>query len=108
MKTARLLLLLVVSLAVACASLVVSGRLAGIWNVGTLPEYRRRGISAEMMHTLVSDAASHGYVRADDAMWRDHLPVSHQQIKGRHFNEPAVRVTNSAGDAMVLCISGLR
>lgn len=46
---------------VAGASLVVSGALAGIWNVGTLADYRRRGISAEIMHHLVAEAAALGY-----------------------------------------------
>jgi GNAT superfamily N-acetyltransferase len=46
---------------VATTSLVLSGPMAGIWNVGTLPEYRRRGIAAELMHNAVSEALAFGY-----------------------------------------------
>ncbi len=45
----------------ATASLVLSGDVAGIWNVGTLPEYRRRGIAAGLMHRATADAAALGY-----------------------------------------------
>lgn len=46
---------------VATASLVLTGDVAGIWNVGTLPEYRRRGLATELMHRATADAASLGY-----------------------------------------------
>jgi GNAT superfamily N-acetyltransferase len=46
---------------VATTSLVLSGPLAGIWNVGTLPEHRRRGVAAELMHHAISEALDFGY-----------------------------------------------
>lgn len=46
---------------VASATLVITGSIPGIWNVGTLADYRRRGISTEIMHRLISDAAALGH-----------------------------------------------
>jgi GNAT superfamily N-acetyltransferase len=46
---------------VATTSLVLSGPMAGIWNVGTLPEHRRQGVAAELMHHAVSEALDFGY-----------------------------------------------
>lgn len=46
---------------VGTTSLVLTGNVAGIWNVGTLTEYRRHGIAAMLMHRAVSDAAALGY-----------------------------------------------
>jgi ribosomal protein S18 acetylase RimI-like enzyme len=46
---------------VATATLVLEGNLPGIWNVGTLPDYRRRGISTEIMHRLIEDSAALGF-----------------------------------------------
>lgn len=47
--------------AIATTSLVLSGPIAGIWNVGTLHDYRRRGVAAELMHHSISDALALGY-----------------------------------------------
>ena len=45
----------------ACATLMLKDSVAGVWNVGTLREYRRQGIaSALLMHTL-TEAAANGY-----------------------------------------------
>jgi GNAT superfamily N-acetyltransferase len=49
------------SIPIATTSLVLSGPMAGIWNVGTLAEYRRRGVAAELMHHAVSEALTFGY-----------------------------------------------
>lgn len=46
---------------VATATMVISGSVPGIWNVGTLVEYRRRGISAELMRFLTAEAGALGY-----------------------------------------------
>lgn len=46
---------------IATTTLVVDGNLAGIWNVGTLDEYERRGIGSEMMHHALADAHNMGY-----------------------------------------------
>ncbi len=46
---------------VATATLVTDGTLAGIWNVGTVREYGRRGIGSEMMHHVLADARNLGY-----------------------------------------------
>jgi GNAT superfamily N-acetyltransferase len=46
---------------IATTSLVLSGPMAGIWNVGTLPAHRRRGVAAELMHHAVSEALDFGY-----------------------------------------------
>lgn len=47
--------------AVATATLVLSGRAAGIWNVGTLPEYRHRGVAAAIMRHVLAEARSMGF-----------------------------------------------
>jgi ribosomal protein S18 acetylase RimI-like enzyme len=46
---------------VATASLVLSGPVPGIWNVGTLTEYRRQGIGAELMHHALAEAEALGH-----------------------------------------------
>lgn len=43
------------------ATLVLSKGAAGVWNVGTHPGYRRRGLAAGMMRRLVADAQALGY-----------------------------------------------
>jgi GNAT superfamily N-acetyltransferase len=62
-------------LAVATTSMVLSGPVAGIWNVGILPEYRRRGIAAELMHNAVSEALTHGYSSTMLLASQDGLPL---------------------------------
>jgi predicted acetyltransferase len=46
---------------VSTATLVLSGKVAGVWNVGTLAEYRRRGVAAAIMRHILSDARSLGF-----------------------------------------------
>ena len=46
---------------VATASLVLSGPVPGVWNVGTLAEYRRQGIGAELMHHALAEAEALGH-----------------------------------------------
>ena len=46
---------------VGTATLVLSGRVAGVWNVGTLPEYRRQGIAAALMRHILLEARSLGF-----------------------------------------------
>ena len=49
---------------VGTTSLVLTGSVAGIWNVGTLPEYRRQGIAAEIVRHALADAATLGYANS--------------------------------------------
>lgn len=46
---------------VGTASLVLSNGVAGVWNVGTLSEYRHRGVAATLMHHILREARSIGY-----------------------------------------------
>ncbi len=46
---------------VGTASLVLSDGMAGVWNVGTMPEYRHRGVAATLMHHILSEARAMGY-----------------------------------------------
>jgi ribosomal protein S18 acetylase RimI-like enzyme len=46
---------------VGTASLVLSDGVAGVWNVGTLSEYRHRGVAATLMHHILSEARMLGY-----------------------------------------------
>jgi GNAT superfamily N-acetyltransferase len=48
----------------ATATLVLSGQIAGVWNVGTLPEWERRGIGGAMMTHILADAIHAGYSRS--------------------------------------------
>jgi GNAT superfamily N-acetyltransferase len=47
--------------AVATATLVLSDGVAGVWNVGTMPAYRHRGIAAAMMRHILAEARAMGY-----------------------------------------------
>jgi ribosomal protein S18 acetylase RimI-like enzyme len=49
---------------VATTSLVLAGDLAGIWNVGTLHEYRRQGAAAGLVRRAIADAIEAGYERS--------------------------------------------
>ncbi len=49
------------SVPVATLTLILKGEMAGIWNVGTLADYRRRGIAAAMMRHAIAEAAMLGY-----------------------------------------------
>lgn len=44
----------------AAASLVVSDEVAGIYNVGTLPEFRRRGLAALVSRAALADGKARG------------------------------------------------
>jgi GNAT superfamily N-acetyltransferase len=46
---------------VGTASLVLSDGVAGVWNVGTLADYRHRGVAATLMHHILSEARALGY-----------------------------------------------
>jgi len=46
---------------VGTATLVLASRVAGIWNVGTLPEYRKKGIATAIMRHILMEARSLGY-----------------------------------------------
>jgi GNAT superfamily N-acetyltransferase len=46
---------------VATATLVLDGDVAGVWNVGTMPEWERQGIGGAMMRHILLDAEELGY-----------------------------------------------
>lgn len=46
---------------VACSSIYLDGRVAGLSNVGTMPEYRRRGLGRAIVLTAFNEARSAGY-----------------------------------------------
>jgi GNAT superfamily N-acetyltransferase len=60
---------------VAAATLVLSGKVAGVWNVGTLAEYRRQGIAAAIMRHILSDARSLGFQSSMLLASNDGLPL---------------------------------
>ena len=60
---------------VATATLVLSGKVAGVWNVGTLPDYRRRGIAASLMRHILTEARSLGYQSSMLLASSDGLPM---------------------------------
>jgi GNAT superfamily N-acetyltransferase len=45
---------------VSTASIVLSGDVAGVWNVGTLADYRHRGVAAALMRHILADARALG------------------------------------------------
>ena len=47
--------------AAATATLVLSEGVAGVWNVGTMPAYRHRGVAAAMMRHILAEARGVGY-----------------------------------------------
>lgn len=49
------------NLPVGTASLVLAEGVAGVWNVGTLPEFRRKGVAATLMHHILAEARALGY-----------------------------------------------
>jgi GNAT superfamily N-acetyltransferase len=48
-------------LPVATATIVLDGKVAGVWNVGTLPEWERKGIGGAIMRHILLDAQGLGY-----------------------------------------------
>lgn len=46
---------------VGCASVIYEAGVAGIYNVGTLPDYRHRGIATSLMASCMLDAIEKGY-----------------------------------------------
>lgn len=47
--------------AAACATIMLDGNIAGVWNVGTLRPFRRQGLAAAILMRALADAASDGY-----------------------------------------------
>lgn len=45
----------------ACATVMLFGDMAGVWNVGTLRPFRRQGIAAAVLMRALVDAAAEGY-----------------------------------------------
>lgn len=60
---------------VATGTMVLAGSIPGVWNVGTLPVFRRQGLAAEIMHRLVTDAARLGYPSTMLLSSADGLPL---------------------------------
>jgi len=46
---------------VCCATILLSGGVAGVWNVGTLRMYRRRGLASALLIHALREAADDGY-----------------------------------------------
>ncbi len=46
----------------SCATILISNGIAGVWNVGTLRPYRRRGLASALLHHALSEAAADGYI----------------------------------------------
>lgn len=46
---------------VGTLTIVMSGPVPGIWNVGTLPQYRQRGVGTGMMHSALLEAVTEGH-----------------------------------------------
>ena len=49
---------------IGTATLVLTEEVAGVWNVGTLAEYRRRGVAARLMRHMLADARGLGFDRS--------------------------------------------
>jgi GNAT superfamily N-acetyltransferase len=60
---------------VGTASLVTSGPMPGIWNVGTLPEFRKRGIASAMMYHMLDEAQALGHTSSMLLASTDGLPL---------------------------------
>jgi GNAT superfamily N-acetyltransferase len=45
----------------ACATIVLHEGIAGVWNVGTLQPFRRKGIASALLMRALADAAADGY-----------------------------------------------
>ncbi len=46
---------------VCCATVLLSGGVAGVWNVGTLRGFRRRGLASALLVYALTEAAADGY-----------------------------------------------
>ncbi len=46
---------------VCCATILLSGGVAGVWNVGTLRPYRRQGLASALLLHALNEAADEGY-----------------------------------------------
>jgi GNAT superfamily N-acetyltransferase len=60
---------------VGTATVVLSGKVAGVWNVGTLPDYRNRGIATSIMRHILIEARSLGYQSSMLLASNDGLPL---------------------------------
>lgn len=49
---------------VGTATLVLLNGVAGVWNVGTLPEHRHKGVAASLMHGILKEARNLGYSKS--------------------------------------------
>jgi predicted acetyltransferase len=47
--------------AAACATIMVSDSVAGVWNVGTLRPFRRQGLASAILMQALVEAAEEGY-----------------------------------------------
>jgi GNAT superfamily N-acetyltransferase len=45
----------------ACATLLLNGAVAGVWNVGTLRPYRQQGLASAILRRALAEAAAEGY-----------------------------------------------
>ena len=60
---------------VGTLSLVMSGPVPGIWNVGTLTEYRREGIGTSLMYHALREAAQAGHTSSMLLASREGVPL---------------------------------
>ncbi|MEA2573078.1 MAG: hypothetical protein QOH93_376 [Chloroflexia bacterium] len=60
---------------VGTLSLVMSGPVPGIWNVGTLHEYRREGIGTSLMYHALREAAEEGHTASMLLASREGVPL---------------------------------
>lgn len=72
---------------------VMNGPVPGIWNVGTVSRYRRRGIGASMMTSVLLEAAAEGHRASMLLASRDGIPL-YEQLGYRTLSTVRVFVKN--------------
>jgi GNAT superfamily N-acetyltransferase len=75
--------------AAACATVMVSDSVAGVWNVGTLRPFRRQGLASAILMQALVDAAADGYtdsVLVASPMGRSLYEEMGYQLVGNTYN----------------------